>query len=206
MPSVGPYDELLYIPGAFTTPSLPGGDGKPHLRLTRIYVSESNTDTIYNGRTNWNIPKHPARFEFKELSKSEIRVSVYSPGSSEEAGAPFFSVVVSKAGRFLPSIPLSSSAIFDATIVVPPLPSSPSNSALAGTDSWRSFLSLLKGKTRFVWFRPGDIKDAEGKAQYGDGVGFPKIKPWSLGVHWTQGTTFDIPASEIFSDGDKKTV
>lgn len=147
---IGPYDELMYIPGAFTTPSLPGGDGKSHLRLTRIYVSESNPATIYNGRVNWNVPKHPARFEFKGLSKLETGISVYPPsaGGGELAEAPpFFSVVVCKAGSFLPSIPFSSNVIpFDAKLVLPPLTASPSDPTLAGTDSWKSFLTVMKGK------------------------------------------------------------
>jgi len=206
---VGPYDELMYTPGAFTTPPIPGGDGKPHLRLTRIYVSESNPETIYNGRINWNVPKHPARFEFKEISNSETRISVFPPGGSEAepADAPFFSTIISKAGSFLPSIPLSSSVIpVDVKLVLPPLPASPSNPALAGTDSWRSFRSSLKGKTRFIWVKPGDTKDDDGKAQFADGVGFPKIQPWSLGIYWTKGTQIDVPVGELYSDVNKKTV
>ena len=197
----------MYIPGAFTSPT---GDGKPHLRITRIHVSESNPPTMYNGRANWNVPKHPARFEFKELSKSETRISVYPPTSSAGGGSsdaqPFFSAVVSKAASFLPSIPFSSTITpIDTTLVQPPLPTSPTNPALVGTDSWKSFLSVMKGKVRFMWVKPGEIKDADGKAQFGDGVGFPKIKPWSLGMYWLPGTTFDITTVDQLAKEDKKT-
>ena len=44
---VGPYDELLIIPGSYT---VPGGTqkGKTQLRATRFYVSQR--ETTYNGR------------------------------------------------------------------------------------------------------------------------------------------------------------
>ena len=42
--SVGPYDELMLIPGAFDVP----GQNKKRLRITRIYVSQK--DTMYNGK------------------------------------------------------------------------------------------------------------------------------------------------------------
>ena len=41
---LGPYDELVFIPGNFETPQ---GKGKKNLRVTRIYVSQR--DTCYNG-------------------------------------------------------------------------------------------------------------------------------------------------------------
>lgn len=204
--NIGPYDELAYIPGAFTTP---GGDGKPHLRITRIYVSESNPATIYNGRINWNVPKHPARFEFKELSKTETQISVYPPttAANEDTSDPFFSAIVSKGLKFLPDIPLSTKSIpFDSTLVLPPLPSSPSDPKLAGTDSWKSLPSIMKGKIRCLWVKPGEIRDVHGKPQFSDGVGFPKIEPWSLGIHWLPGTTFDIPVTESFTKEGKKPV
>ncbi|KLO17692.1 hypothetical protein SCHPADRAFT_913514 [Schizopora paradoxa] len=203
---VGPYDELAYSPGAFTTP---GGDGKPHLRISRVYVSESNPTTIYNGRRNWNVPKHPARFEFKALSDSETRISVYPPttGAGSTETPPFFSAIVSKALNLLPSMPLSTKSIpFDSTLVLPPLPSSPSDPKYAGTDTWKSLPSIMKGKIRFLWVKPGEIKDAHGKPQFSDGVGFPKIEPWSLGIHWLPDTVFEIPVAELFTNKDKKFV
>lgn len=198
----------MYIPGAFTTPE-GRGDGKPHLRITRIYVSERNPALIYDSRLNWNVPKHPARFEFEELSDLETRISVHPPttGTGSTDSPPFFSAVVSKAANFLPSIPFSTNfAPFDTTIVSPPLPTSPSHSAIIGTDSWKSFLSVMKGKVRFIRVKPGEIKDADGKPQFGDGVGFPKIKPWSFGMHWLPGTTFDITTAELLINENKKTL
>jgi hypothetical protein len=48
---VGPYDELLVVPGAFgyrVGESGSGGKDKENLRLTRIYVSQKHT--CWNGR------------------------------------------------------------------------------------------------------------------------------------------------------------
>ncbi|KLO17694.1 hypothetical protein SCHPADRAFT_157044 [Schizopora paradoxa] len=209
----GPYDELTYIPGAFTSPE-GHGDGEPHLRITRIYVSENNPALIYNSRLNWNVPKHPARFEFEELSNSETKISVYPPVTNDGATVgestdvpPIFSAVVSKAANFLPSIPFSTTFLpFDTTVVLPPLPTSPSHPAIIGTDSWKSFSSVMRGKVRFIWVKPGEIKDADGIPQFGDGVEFPKIKPWSLGMYWLPGTTFEISTAELLTNEDKKTL
>lgn len=47
---VGPYDELMILPGDFEVPESAKGTelkGKKKLRITRIYVSQK--DTIYNG-------------------------------------------------------------------------------------------------------------------------------------------------------------
>ena len=67
---LGPYDEMVLLPGDFGTPGQKG----QNMRITRIYVSQK--DTCYNGgshnlgytlnvfpnseagRNNWNIPKY----------------------------------------------------------------------------------------------------------------------------------------------------
>lgn len=55
---VGPYRELLYIPG-----KLRFGKSKQdaHLSITRIFVSSD--DSVINGRLNWGIPKDRCDFE-----------------------------------------------------------------------------------------------------------------------------------------------
>jgi hypothetical protein len=54
---VGPYRELLYIPGTFAF-----GE---HVRqsITRIYVS--SMESVVNGRRNWGIPKDACEFDFR---------------------------------------------------------------------------------------------------------------------------------------------
>lgn len=55
---IGPYDEIMFIPGFFKT-AVRGENGSltyDHSpRVTRIYVSTESS--IYHGRKNWNIPK-----------------------------------------------------------------------------------------------------------------------------------------------------
>ncbi len=68
----GPYQELLFIPGAF-----PFGDGRRHLTISRIVVS--TWDSVVNGRNNWGIPKDRADFEVRQDAREEI-VRVTSDG------------------------------------------------------------------------------------------------------------------------------
>ena len=52
---VGPYRELLFIPGAFRYPD------RTCFTITKIYVSSEAS--VVNGRRNWGIPKELAQFE-----------------------------------------------------------------------------------------------------------------------------------------------
>lgn len=51
---VGPYFELLYIPGVFSI------GGKLTFSISRIFVS--TYDSVWNGRQNWGLPKEMADF------------------------------------------------------------------------------------------------------------------------------------------------
>lgn len=53
---VGPYRELLFIPGLFNL------DGKITFSISKIYVS--TYDSQWNGIENWGIPKELADFKF----------------------------------------------------------------------------------------------------------------------------------------------
>lgn len=67
---VGPYHELLFIPGSF-----PFEDGKKHLSISRIFVS--SLDSVVNGQRNWGIPKDVAQFDVRygENGVDRVRVS-----------------------------------------------------------------------------------------------------------------------------------
>ena len=67
---VGPYHELLFIPGSYRFP-----DGRRHLTISRIFVSSQ--DSVVNGQHNWGIPKQLARFELSAAQRGvqDIRVS-----------------------------------------------------------------------------------------------------------------------------------
>ncbi|KAK8013848.1 hypothetical protein PG990_007144 [Apiospora arundinis] len=75
---VGPYDELLLVPGYFKYPHI-DAEGRQTERLnpsiTRIYVSQKYT--AKNGRLNWNIPKHLAKFDWTESADGSTTVKVY---------------------------------------------------------------------------------------------------------------------------------
>ena len=53
--AVGPYDELMIIPGLFSRPGKDGGEPSYALAITRIYVS--TVASVANGRRLWGIPK-----------------------------------------------------------------------------------------------------------------------------------------------------
>jgi hypothetical protein len=55
---VGPYQELLFIPGLFDF------EGKKHFSISKIYVS--SYDSVWNGIENWGIPKELADFEWND--------------------------------------------------------------------------------------------------------------------------------------------
>ena len=67
---VGPYGELLFIPGLFTL------HGHSFLSISKIYVSSQ--DSIANGQANWRIPKEKAHFERYAQDQTE-RLVVRQP-------------------------------------------------------------------------------------------------------------------------------
>ncbi|KAH7394360.1 hypothetical protein BKA66DRAFT_567310 [Pyrenochaeta sp. MPI-SDFR-AT-0127] len=129
---VGPYDELILIPGNFTVPQ-PSSTGVPKipkkaLRISRIYVSQRTT--TYNGRLNWNIPKHLARFSFSapptlkgQAPPASLDVKVFPPGTKEGDGAPPFFACTLTPWRWVPSIPVNTKWVpISMGHVQPPVP------------------------------------------------------------------------------------
>lgn len=72
---VGPYHELLFIPGRF-----PFEDGRRHLSISRIFVS--SMASVVNGQRNWGIPKDVADFEVCYGDGGVDRVRVAKDGST----------------------------------------------------------------------------------------------------------------------------
>ncbi|KAG9247995.1 hypothetical protein BJ878DRAFT_572725 [Calycina marina] len=136
---VGPYDELLLVPGAYTYEK-EDGDGKIQKqrgpRITRIYVSQKYT--CWNGRTHWNIPKHLACFTFTGHADKGMTISV-TP-LDENTTAPYFSATF-KPIPYLPSFPVTTGIAkyigIDLDLVQPPLPEGKgAKGELPGTDLW----------------------------------------------------------------------
>lgn len=70
---VGPYYELLFIPGSFVFE-----DGHDHLSISQIFVS--SMDSVINGRRNWGIPKQLAEFDVNYDDQGVDRVKVSRQG------------------------------------------------------------------------------------------------------------------------------
>ncbi|GAA5887376.1 hypothetical protein JCM5296_007117 [Sporobolomyces johnsonii] len=126
---VGPYDEMMYIPGLFSKEEAPT---KYELAVTRIYVSSDAS--VANGRANWGIPKHRADFSFTRVSSSPSKTLVTLSHPTTPA-TPFFRAVLSNSKLTPFALPVSTSWLdwrlsrwlmsgYRATLVQPPLSSS----------------------------------------------------------------------------------
>ena len=79
---VGPYRELLFIPGMFTF------DWKKMFSISKIYVSSQ--DSVYNGIENWGIPKEYADFNWQTNPDGSEDISVNLEGKE------FFRITIKK--------------------------------------------------------------------------------------------------------------
>jgi hypothetical protein len=79
--NVGPYHEVLFIPGRVRYPS---GEG---YSITRIYVS--TMESVVNGIANWAIPKSLASFEKSSVDMYTERIKVNAGGEAPLIDAAF---------------------------------------------------------------------------------------------------------------------
>ncbi|KAF5344740.1 hypothetical protein D9758_015297 [Tetrapyrgos nigripes] len=182
---VDPYDELIWIPGKWAYDTDDKG-----FRITNIYVS-SNASVI-NGRRNWNIPKHVAKFDWQTSALGVTTVSVSSSG-----GKPFFSAQLLPTTLPIP-IEVNSTLTGDyLTLIQPPLPAGNTTSAPAeiGTDEWVSFLLNTKTKTVAANTIIGNLPGGK----LGDGVLYPNIAPL-LPVGAKISGTLEFPVPEVLSN------
>ena len=70
--AVGPYRELLYIPGKFAF------GARAYQSITRIYVS--SIESVVNGRINWGIPKDRCDFDYQYGADGEDRLEARLDG------------------------------------------------------------------------------------------------------------------------------
>lgn len=85
---VGPYKEILFIPGKFREKA-----GKGY-RVTKIAVS--TLVSVVSGRANWGLPKNHAQFQFINERKGKETVSVTAKGIN------YFRATFKPFGPFLP--------------------------------------------------------------------------------------------------------
>ncbi|KAJ7441124.1 hypothetical protein FB451DRAFT_1058333 [Mycena latifolia] len=130
-----PDDELIYIPGRWAYNLTDSG-----LRITQIYVSTNVS--VFNGRANWNIPKHFAVFNFADAADGSTTVTVSPP---DNLSNPHFRVKLTPAVGPIP-IQVNTALTGDyLTLIQPALPASPTNPVEIGTTSWQQL--LLNGKS-----------------------------------------------------------
>jgi hypothetical protein len=142
---VGPYDEMFVIPGFWKynhTDSEGNRKEQKNVRISRIYVSQKYT--AWNGRNNWNIPKHLARFDWTNDWRGTT-VKIYphdTTGDKSEANPaqkPWFQTTFTEVP--IVRLPFSTTLYkllgVDANLAQPPLPSADSKyHELAGTNRW----------------------------------------------------------------------
>lgn len=124
----------MVIPGNFSVPQPSNSPSKiPNkaLRIARIYVSQRTT--VYNGRLNWNIPKHLARFSFSApvtphgaTPPQDLTVRVFPPGSEDGDGVqPFFACRLTP-WRWIPAVPVNMRWVpISMMLAQPPIPVPP---------------------------------------------------------------------------------
>ncbi|KEP48995.1 hypothetical protein V565_110650 [Rhizoctonia solani 123E] len=201
---VGPYDELLYVPGQLNYKV--GNTSLSGLSITRIYVS--TFALVVNGKLSpkilrspelyvlqhlahfflikraGNIPKRLARFEFTPETPSDplspTLASVY-PSLSDSRNTEFSPDPIFRTrlvpSRRLPNFPLNLSSIPRALLDLRVL--QPPLTDSIGTEQWCIIEPGFVGQVRIMYPDPG----LEG-ARYGDGIGFPDLQPMSVGLWW----------------------
>ncbi|KAH6675371.1 hypothetical protein F5X68DRAFT_40564 [Plectosphaerella plurivora] len=211
---VGPYDELILAPGYHEY--VVDEDGKRvkkrNARITRIYVSQKYT--TWNGRVNWNIPKHMADFKWTDNKDGSRTVKVYphdtsgGPIEGTASPTPLFQATM-KAIPYVPSFPLSLRIFgwlgFDFTLVHPPLPEGKGkHGELPGTDRWAAVKpGQYSPKTSLAWFDMSQT-DENGKRPGLYENFWPGLRRWHVGVRmddsevdFPEPTVWDPPKSVL---------
>ncbi|KAF2968785.1 hypothetical protein GQX73_g4839 [Xylaria multiplex] len=213
---VGPYDELIICPGDFEYDVEVSGkrERKESPRISRIYVSQKYT--CWNGRTNWNIPKHLARFEWDELGDGATGVRVYphdTTGDSSEprpCDVPLFQTTL-KPIRWVPGFPFYSSWLrylgLEPCLVQPPLPTGKgSQGELPGTDGWCKIVPGISTKrASLAW---ADLSQKNEQSKLTSSVAcenfWPDLGRWQLtlkledaDIEFPEGIRWDVLRSTL---------
>lgn len=216
---VGPYDEIILTPG-FHEYTVEGKDGKrikkKNTRVTRIYVSQKHT--CWNGRKNWNIPKHLAQFEWTTNPDGSETVRVFPHDTNADATEatastiPFFTATI-KPVPYVPAFPMSLKPLkylgLDVTLVGPPLPQgNGSQGELPGTDRWCAIhpgISTPRAMlASFDMKQPDhglDPEEAKVKGLSTEENFWPGLGRWQYGVKM-ENATVDFPEA-VYWDAPK---
>ncbi|RDW68407.1 hypothetical protein BP5796_09064 [Coleophoma crateriformis] len=230
---VGAYDEMLIAPGFFGVPEAAsdrvGKDGegrkkvkeRMNARITRIFVSTK--ESVWNGRRNWNIPKHLATFRFTPVPGSQggmkIQVLPTQGSASPKSQEPFFQATFTPIA-YVPALLMSTAwakyLSMDLTLVQPPLKQIQDagdgevDGIGIGTEKWCQIMPFEKGQCKVGWW---DMDSGERKTNVsgdGDGIGdvaeedgYSKERFWWPGWgRWRFGAKM-VDATVLFEEGKK---
>ncbi|BGP48162.1 hypothetical protein JCM10450v2_004034 [Rhodotorula kratochvilovae] len=198
---VGPYDELILIPGLFSNTHKGAKEPSYDLAITRIVVS-SDRSTV-NGRREWGMPKHRGVFSFTSTPSGHTTITVAHPTSPS---TPYFRTTLRSSWATPLALPVSTSwlsfravkpllAGYATTLVQRALPSASAPSAVADEkreqaqqtgQRLEAFVPSLNapGALRVNFSAKGRARLAtvEEKGQwetFGDGVGFPRVRAYA---------------------------
>ncbi|KAI1083050.1 hypothetical protein F5B20DRAFT_528357 [Whalleya microplaca] len=213
---VGPYDELIICPGFFAYEVEENGrrETEKNARITRIYVSQKQT--CWNGRKNWSIPKHLARFEWNNALDGSTQVKVYphdatsDPFEMQPSEKPFLQTAF-RPLRWAPAFPLSLSWLkyigIDSSLVQPPLPEGHgSQNELPGTDRWCKIAPLQSTRRALLGWADLTQRDEEGnlitsarQENFWPGLGrwHLAIKLEDANVEFGEGVHWDPPTTKL---------
>lgn len=146
------------------------------------------------------LPQHLARFEWNEVSPIATEVRVFpSNGPNTFNDTPCLAARITSTP--LLSIPLDSQDLpLKLHLAQPPLEASSTDAedGLVGTATWK-YISPIVFKGGVTAATVEGLLDGDGATQLGDGVGYPDVKPYTVGVEWAAGTEIDFPAAEVLS-------
>ncbi|OTA02867.1 hypothetical protein A9Z42_0032840 [Trichoderma parareesei] len=216
---VGPYDEMLVAPGSFDWERTEEDGTKTrgsNPKITRIYVSTPNS--CFNGRTNWNTPKHLAKFVWDHHPDGSTTIQIFPHDApshdgdeSRPSSTPFFTTTF-KPMPLAPRFPFATSWVdhlgFNTTLVMPPLPPGKGTyGELPSTSRWISLVTKQFCKRSTMgWYdvRQPDDGSGDGRALCGGNENFlPWLGRWQVGLKMEDADlTFEIP-DETWETGDK---
>ncbi|KFA49879.1 hypothetical protein S40293_01195 [Stachybotrys chartarum IBT 40293] len=211
---VGPYDELIFVPGAWEWQR--GGEGpkRRNPRITRIYVSQPFT--CFNGRRNWGVPKHLARFDWATLPDGTTTVKVFPhdtiPSDTTESSPspiPLFQASFRPRIPYIPRFPFATYWAdylgLSTTLVMPPLPENPHASLgeIPASDRWYAIEPKeYSRQTSLGWV---DLDQGEHRPREDCPNFWPGVGRWHLGVKMENATidfgfptdSWEVPKSSL---------
>jgi hypothetical protein len=203
---VGPYDELIYVAGVFRSPATQ----TKALRITNIYVSTEAS--VWNGRRNWNIPKHVGRFKwshgFRDTSGEAQTVEVYHPSDCElDSSRPFFSATLTQSS-YMPYLPINTRILPSLPLIQPDVlqgkydqSTRDSQMSVASEPAgvYRSTAPTFRGRVTLAYTKP-----CPGRKSYGDGESFPEAKNTAGFGVYLPNVKVDFPWSDDYAASKSK--